>query len=71
MTMQRNLDAEAAIIANDLSSLVYRIEMLQAHPHYTNAVVLVQKAYAEITEGRSQIHQAEMQSRYAKPALVG
>jgi len=32
----RNLDFEAAIIANDLDSLALRIEMLQAHPDYTN-----------------------------------
>lgn len=68
--MERNLDREAAIIANDLSSLVHRIEMLQAHPRYTNAVLLVQKAYCEISDGRSAIHQESMKQSFAKPALV-
>lgn len=69
--MERNLDAEAAIIANDLNSLVYRIEMLQAHPKYTDAVLLVQQAYLKMGEGRSEIHQSEMSARFAKPTLVG
>lgn len=69
--MERNPDAESAIIANDLSSMVQRIEMLQAHPLYTDASLLVQQAYLKLTEGRSAIHQAEMKARFAKPTLVG
>jgi hypothetical protein len=63
--MERNLDAEAAIITNDLSSMVQRIEMLQANPHYTAALLLVQKAYIEMSDGRSQIHQEDMRRRFA------
>ncbi len=63
--MERNLDREAAIILNDLSSLVHRVEMLQANPHYTNAGLLIQKAYLEIGEGRTEIHQAEISRRFA------
>lgn len=63
--MERNLDREAAIIANDLSSLHHRIEMLQAHPRYTNASLLVQKAYLEVTDGRTEIHQTELRERFA------
>jgi hypothetical protein len=65
MTHERNLDSEAAIISNDLSSLVHRIEMLQANQHYTNALTLVQKAYLEMSEGRTEIHQAGMRERFA------
>lgn len=59
----RNLDAEASIICHELAILVHRIEMLQAHPHYTNALTLVQKAFLEMGEGRSEIHQSEMAAR--------
>lgn len=70
--MERNLDREAAIIANDLSSLVHRIEMLQAHPLYTDAMLLVQQAHLKITDGRTAIHQADMAARYSRgPVLVG
>lgn len=62
---ERNLDTEAAIIANDLSSMVHRIEGLQAHPKYTSAVLLVQKAYLDIVDGRADIHQREMRERFA------
>lgn len=63
--MERNLDAEAAIIHNDLNSMTTRIELLPPNPHYTKALLLVQKAYLEIGEGRSEIHQAGMLERFA------
>jgi hypothetical protein len=63
--LERNLDSEAAIIANDLSSMVHRIEALQANPHYTNALLLIQKAYTEMSDGRSEIHQENMRKRFA------
>ena len=69
--MTRNLDSEAAIIANDLRSMVFRIEMLQAHPSYTNAVMLVQKAYLEINAGRAEVHQAALHERYGGQKIVG
>jgi hypothetical protein len=52
----RDFDREAAIIINDLDSMVHRIEMLQAHPNYTNALIAVQKAKKEIMDGRQDIH---------------
>lgn len=58
--MKRNLDAEAAIIINDISSMVHRIEMLQASPHYTAALRLVQKAYLEMGDGRAEILREDM-----------
>lgn len=63
--MERNLDSEAAMIVNDLNNMTIRIEMLQANSHYTNALLLVQKAYVEMCEGRTEIHQANMRQRFA------
>lgn len=63
--MYRNLDRETAIILNDLSSMVHRIEMLQANPHYTSALLSVQSALSEIKSGRSEIHQREMAKSFA------
>jgi hypothetical protein len=64
--MERNLDREAAIIINDLDSLVHRIEGLQAHPRYTDAMVAVQAAKIAMTEGRGDLHQSEMRARFAR-----
>lgn len=64
--MDRNLDFEAAIIANDLDSLALRIEGLQAHPRYTEAGAAVRAAKQAVIDGRSDIHQREMQARFAK-----
>jgi hypothetical protein len=65
MKMERNLDSEAAIIINDLASMVHRIEGLQAHPSYTQALVAVQEAKAVMGEGRSDLHQRGMRERFA------
>ena len=62
--MQRNLDSEAAIIANDLDSLIHRIEMLQAHPKYTDALLHVSSAKDAIRDGRSDIHQRDVKARH-------
>lgn len=64
--MERNLDTEAAIIINDLHSLRYRIEGLQAHPLYTDALNLVTQAQQHMQEGRADLHQREMKERFAK-----
>jgi hypothetical protein len=63
--MERNFAAETAIILNDLNSMAHRIEMLPANPHYTSALLLVQKAWLEIDEGRAEIHRNEMKKRFA------
>jgi hypothetical protein len=59
-----DLDRQAAVIINDLDSLVHRIETLQAHPEYTTALAAVQAAKAAITRGRANIHNVEMERRF-------
>lgn len=58
------LDSQAAILINDLDSMVHRIEALQAHPKYTEALNRVQEARQALQEGRSDLHQREMKARY-------
>lgn len=60
--MERNLDFEAAIIANDLDNLALRIEMLQAHPNYTEAGASVRAAKDWINKGRNSIHERSWRS---------
>jgi len=59
-----NQDSTAAMIINDLDSLIHRIEDLPAHPRYTQALVAVQDAKQAITNGRSEIHQHNMGERF-------
>ena len=61
-----NYDSEAAIILNDLDSMRVRIEALEAHPRYTDALNLVTEAKAAISEGRVDLHQRAMRARFAK-----
>lgn len=58
--------SEAAIIVNDLNSLVHRIEALPAHPKYTEALNAVQEAETAMRLGRSDLHDREMRDRFAK-----
>ena len=57
--------SEAAIIANDLDSLVHRIEALPAHLQYTAALNAVQEARAAIVSGRADLHERDMKARFA------
>jgi UDP-N-acetylglucosamine enolpyruvyl transferase len=57
-------DRQVAIIANDLDSLIHRIEALQAHPAYSTAVSAVMQAKMAINQGRQQIHQKKMEARF-------
>ena len=57
-------DWTAAIIANDLDSMMLRIEALPAHPSYTDAFSAVQTAKLAIMKGRVGIHAREMQARH-------
>lgn len=66
--MERNLDTEAAIIANDLDSIALRIEGLEAHPYYTDALIAVKEARDAVVKGRSDLHQRKMRERFAKTA---
>lgn len=61
--MERNLDREAAIIANDLDSMVHRIEMLEAHPGYTRALAMILEARDAVKNARSDIHHNKMKER--------
>lgn len=58
-------DSQAAIIANDLDSLIHRIEALPASPRYTEALLAVQGAKNAISAGRSEMHQFAMRQRFA------
>ncbi len=62
-----NLDSEAAIIINDLHNMVYRIEALQAHPRYTDALDNVKKAMLAMSEGRTEIHRDTQKYKYHTP----
>lgn len=64
--MERNLDREAAILTNDLDSMIHRIELLQAHPRYTDALTAIQAAKQAVIDGRSDIHQREIRERFSK-----
>jgi len=58
-------DSQAAIIANDLDSLVHRIEALPAHPENTAALNAVQAARQAINKARADLHQSAMRERFA------
>lgn len=61
-------DRLASILVNDLDSMVHRIEMLPAHPEYTNALIAVQTAKTALAKGRSELHQRGVAERLAKRA---
>lgn len=61
-------DSQAAIIANDLDSLVHRIEALPPHPRYTDALNAVQAAKQAVIDGRVGLHQRGMRERFAADA---
>jgi hypothetical protein len=63
--MERDLYREAAIIINDLDSMVHRIEALQAHPRYTEALVAVQEAKKALQSGLTDIHQSDLRKRFS------
>lgn len=58
-------DSQAAIITNDLDSLVHRIEALPAHPAYTSALMAVMDARDAIRRGQADLHQRVLRERYA------
>ena len=61
-----HLSAAAAIIINDLDSLVHRIQGLEPHDRYTDALIAVQKAKEAMKAGRTAIHHARMKKRFEK-----
>jgi hypothetical protein len=61
-----NSQREAAIIINDLDSLVHRIEALEAHPRYTDALEFVQRAKKAVLDGSTDLHHTAMRERFAK-----
>jgi len=62
--MAMHADWAAAIIANDLDSMILRIEALPASPYYTQALCAVQTAKAKIIAGRSDLHRQDMARRH-------
>ena len=59
-------DRQAAVIANDLDSMMHRIEALQAHPKYTEAVSLVMQARLAMIAGRQELHLKLMAQRHGQ-----
>jgi len=55
-------DNKAAIILNDLDSILRRIESLPSHVRYTEAKNLVNDAMIAMTLGRIDLHQQAMQA---------
>ncbi len=62
-----NDDSIAAIIVNDLDSLIHRIEALPANQGYTEALTHVVAARNSVIAGRAEIHQTVMRERYRDP----
>jgi hypothetical protein len=59
-------DRQAAVIANDLDSMMHRIESLQANPKYTEASMLVMQARMAVNAGRQELHQKAMAQRHGQ-----
>lgn len=59
-------DRQAAVIANDLDSMLHRIESLQANPKYTEAAALVMQARLAVNAGRQELHLKGMAQRFGK-----
>ncbi len=59
-------DRQAAVIANDLDSMLHRLEALQAHPKYTEAVSHVMKARLAVNAGRQDLHLKLMAQRHGE-----
>lgn len=63
-------DRQAALIANDLDSLIHRVESLPAHAKYTSALEHVCQAKLDVQEGMADLHQAAMRERHGPGRLV-
>lgn len=61
-----NPDAEAAIIINDLDSLVYRVEALPPSPYYANALSFLGLCRIAVVDGRRATHAKAMYEHFAK-----
>jgi hypothetical protein len=59
-----NWYTQASIIANDLNSMIHRIEALPAHPRMTDALVAVQDAEKALREAQALLHEIEIGKRY-------
>lgn len=57
-------DSAAAILANELKNIMLRIEALPAHPKYTEASMLAEQAADALTQGRTALHQINLQATY-------
>lgn len=56
---------DLAVIANDLDSLVHRIEGGPAHPKLTDAVMNVMRARDEVRAAIDDLRRAEWHARHA------
>lgn len=61
---------EPRMIENELDTLALRIEVLPAHPRYTDAGELVRKAKQAVSDAATDLHQREMKARFAKSSLT-
>lgn len=61
-----NRDYRSRILANDLDSMIVRIEDLGAHPRYTDALYHVEEAKKAIQQGTNDLHSKEMAERFAE-----
>lgn len=59
-------DTCAAILINELDSMVHYIESLPAHPRYTDALMAVQAARQAMINGRLDLHQRGIKERASK-----
>lgn len=58
--------SEMKLLCNDLDNIFIRIESLEAHPCLTEAGMSVLDAKAAIRRAATELHQADMQMRFAK-----
>lgn len=52
------------ILANDLDSMVVRVDDLPAHPKLTEALTAIQAARDAVREAAGDLHQADIRRRY-------
>jgi len=57
---------EATVLANDLDSMLHRIEALPPHPRYTDAHNAIVLAHAAVLDGLTGLHQADIVARYPR-----
>jgi hypothetical protein len=59
-------DKQAAVLINEVDSMIHYIEALPAHPAYTDALIAIEQAKQKLVEGRMDLHQTAMRERFAQ-----